>query len=243
MTYYTDPDNNTLRSAIERNDTWKVEHLIKNGTNVNKRYNDFDNQLYKQTFLHLAVRLNYYRNDMITLLIDNGAQINAQEGVGKSPLHLAVDRGNIEIAKILLEKGIDIELKDGYGYTALHIAAYKDKRTLATLLINRGAKVNAEDKFGRTPVHLAAYYGSFGVFKALVENGGDLLKRDKEHLTPLEWAKKLNINPLKINQRRKIIQFILKQTGQGWLSIFRPQGKEGALSVKESHDDGKLSIE
>lgn len=53
------------------------------------------------------------------LLLKSKADINQQDGSGKTPLMCACARGDLEIAQILIEKGADKKLKDSIGMTAL----------------------------------------------------------------------------------------------------------------------------
>jgi ankyrin repeat protein len=80
------------------------------------------------TALHYAVRGRlrdsdgFHNTDVIALLIDNGADINAVNKWGQSPLHLAAEFGHIEAAKFLLSHGANPSLRDFRGMTPLEIA-------------------------------------------------------------------------------------------------------------------------
>jgi ankyrin repeat protein len=53
---------------------------------------------------------------------------------GETPLILAAERGNLEIAKLLLAKGADPNMKDRSGASALSLAKEKGNKAMLELL-------------------------------------------------------------------------------------------------------------
>ena len=74
------------------------------------------------------------------LLLERGADINAQTKLGWTPLHMASRRGTLEILRLLLEFGADVEAEDEDGKTALQVAADKGYDEVVKLLREHGAK-------------------------------------------------------------------------------------------------------
>lgn len=74
--------------------------------------------------IHKAVRYSMENGDveLLNLLIGLEADINAQDGTGKSPLMLATINENLEVIQALVEGGANIDLKDKKGRTALQYA-------------------------------------------------------------------------------------------------------------------------
>jgi ankyrin repeat protein len=85
-----------------------------------------------------------------------GADVNAKDGEGYTPLHNAASDGHKEVAELLIANGADVNAKDGEGYTPLHNAAFDGHKEIAELLIAEGADVNVQDKQGSTSLDWAA---------------------------------------------------------------------------------------
>ena len=78
---------------------------------------------------------------------------------GAYPLHLAVVKGNKEIAQMLLNHGaqIDGKAKNKDEATPLHWAAFFGQKDMVSLLINAGAPINMLDSNHATPLDAAVY--------------------------------------------------------------------------------------
>ncbi|MDR3285591.1 MAG: ankyrin repeat domain-containing protein [Holosporales bacterium] len=92
-------------------------------------------------------------NDAKTLL-KNGADKEAKDNDGETPLHVAAWKGSIEIVKVLLAAGANKEGKDYYGMTPLYgaiICATKGHTECTKVLLAAGARKDVKDKWKRTP--------------------------------------------------------------------------------------------
>ncbi len=107
---------------------------------------------------------SFYNNlDILSWLIDQGANINHQDRDGFSALHFAANEQQYESAKYLILKNADLELKDSYGNTPLMKAIFNSKGEykIVKLLIDQGANLDNVNNYGMTPRLLAQSMAGF----------------------------------------------------------------------------------
>jgi len=90
----------------------------------------------------------------VKCLARHGAQIDANDGSGCTPLHYAAFCDRPRIAEVLLDLGARIDAADHKGQTPLHHAASDGHAGIIELLVSRGADVNVKDQQGRTPLNV-----------------------------------------------------------------------------------------
>ena len=119
-----------------------------------------------------------------------GADVNAKDGGGWTPLHHAVEAGHKEIAELLIANGADVNAKDKLGWTPLFYAAFSGRTEVAELLIAEGVDVNAKDNLGT--LRYAASGGHKEIVELLIANGADVYaKGGGNGTTPLDMAIRL----------------------------------------------------
>jgi len=91
---------------------------------------------------------------VITTIVLQGADVNARDAEGRTPLHHAVMRGHLQIVDMLLDRGGPALLlsKDILGCTPVHLAAVQNQVTLIRKLVTALLK----DEGGTTPLHEVA---------------------------------------------------------------------------------------
>jgi hypothetical protein len=86
------------------------------------------------------------RATVVQLLLDKGANINAQGGDYGTALQAAALRGHQAVVQLLLDKGADINAQGGHYGTALQAALYREDQAVVQLLLDKGADINAQSE-------------------------------------------------------------------------------------------------
>lgn len=119
-------------------------------------------------------------------LLAGGADVNARDIDGATPLIAAVEKGQRDVVRLLLASKTDVNAKNGGGQTALHVAAIVGHKNIAELLLASKAGIDSKDKKGNTPLHYAATHGHREVAEVLLHDGANIkAKNDQGHWTPL----------------------------------------------------------
>ncbi|XP_013391240.1 ankyrin-1-like [Lingula anatina] len=139
-----------------------------------------------QTALHIALLTG--NADMVKLLLDSGAEVNAENEDGRTPLYWAAEEGHEDIVKLLLEHGTDPNITNEWGRTPLYWAAEEGHEDIVKLLLEHGTDPNITNESGRTPLCWAAEEGHEDIVKLLLERGADPNITNKWGRTPLYWA-------------------------------------------------------
>ncbi|KGQ10507.1 Protein fem-1 B [Beauveria bassiana D1-5] len=88
--------------------------------------------------------------EIVQLLLDKGAAINAQGGKYTNAFQAASLQGNQAIIQLLLDNGAAINAQGGKYGNALQAASFRGHQEVVQLLLDKGADVNAQGgKFGK----------------------------------------------------------------------------------------------
>lgn len=181
-------------SSAQLGDQTELKHLIKTCNEdivsiINKPYS------YGDTALIFASDRDH--NEIAKILIEAGANVNAQNNTGHTALLTATHRGNPELMKILIEAGANVNTQDNGGDTALMIAAFKSNGKIAKVLIEAGADVNMQNAQGETALIIAASKCNDKMVKILLEAGSDIKIQDKKGNTAMMTATHQSMQMLK----------------------------------------------
>lgn len=179
----------------------EVKEAIKNGADINCQDEDLG-----WTPLMSAI-LNESAQEIVTLLVEAGANINLTDWEGMNALMLAADFKDVTLVQYLLDHGAkeDVNVTEyKYGFSPL-IWAAKNNETygpeVIQALIKNGADVQLKDKNGFTAIFWAAMANSNErVIQTLIQNGADLNQIGPKNVTPLMGAIGMNndINIVKV---------------------------------------------
>lgn len=140
------------------------------------------------TALHWAVQAN--QEDVIALLLKSGADANAANRYGITPLWLAATNGNAPVVRMLLKAGASVDAALPHGETALMAAARTGEPDTVRALLAADANPNAgETSQGETALMWAAAENQGEVIPLLIKGGADPDRHAKPlQLAPMDWV-------------------------------------------------------
>ena len=137
----------------------------------------------------LADALENGRRDAALELLAQGADVNAAQGDGTTPLHWAAYQLDTDLVQRLIATGASANTANRYGATPLGEAAKAANVEIVSLLLKSGAEVDAANADGETALMLAARTGNTAVASALIAAGADVNAREAwRDQTALMWA-------------------------------------------------------
>ncbi|WP_353280506.1 ankyrin repeat domain-containing protein [Wolbachia endosymbiont (group B) of Silvanus unidentatus] len=255
----------TQYSVIHISSTWKyaskysrlIDNFYFNHIWVYQRYPNFELIFpIKDTNLHLLVESNDYEiiETILTHIEDKHPDklyeiINAKNGYGFSPLHLAAIREEMDMVKCLISKGANVDAKDGHDRTPLYWAIESGGFDMVKLLIDKGADIDAKDEDGNTPLYVAVIR-ELDIVKHLIDKGADVNTKNKYGVTALHVAAydgKLNVVKCLVNKCANVnanaVELFRSGTPlhcavhSGKLSIVKCLIDKGAyVDAKDGHD-------
>lgn len=121
--------------------------------------------------------------------LPRGADINAADEWGMTPLMQASVRNRLKTAAHLLGSGADMEdVENSVGCNALTFACLSGSFEVVRILLDHGGNVNARDRFSRTALMAAAATGNIGAVLLLLTNGADAQLESKFGTTAADLA-------------------------------------------------------
>ncbi|WAR11430.1 ANK2-like protein [Mya arenaria] len=126
-----------------------------------------------RSLLFYAAR--YGQVDTAQQLVDAGCVVDQADFLGITPLHEAVDKGQLEIAEIFLRDGkADVNVTGCNGETPLMIAVTQGHTDAVKLLHKYGADINVRDMTGCSPIYRALQRGWEELADFLLDNKCDV---------------------------------------------------------------------
>jgi uncharacterized protein len=122
-----------LREAVLLNDVGLARGRLDEGADV-----DTGKGTYHGPLLKIAAELGYL--EIVDLLLDRGADIEATDDLGQRALLSAARFGRTEVVRCLLDRGADINAVDWSGQSALSNSAVERHSDAFDLLLSRGAR-------------------------------------------------------------------------------------------------------
>ncbi|KAL2838029.1 hypothetical protein BJY01DRAFT_220329 [Aspergillus pseudoustus] len=203
-------------TAAWKNHFQVLELLIQRGADVNAR------DARRRNVLHnlAADKTCEWGADVIKVLLGTVCDIDAQDELGRTPLHWACATGKESLAEMFLTRpliataripgsvgvmaGADVNTVEGRNKTALHLAVAHKYEAIVVLLLRNGADVNARSDGGWTPLHNACDTGTLSIVKRLLAAGAKVNSQLLNGVSPLHVAAQ--------NGHRDVVECLLERT-------------------------------
>uniref|UniRef100_A0A8B9YUK3 Ankyrin repeat domain 6 n=1 Tax=Bos mutus grunniens TaxID=30521 RepID=A0A8B9YUK3_BOSMU len=170
------------------------------------------------------------QTENVVQLINKGAKVAVTKH-GRTPLHLAANKGHLSVVQILLKAGCDLDVQDDGDQTALHRATVVGNTEVIAALIQEGCALDRQDKDGNTALHEASWHGFSQSAKLLVKAGANVLAKNKAGDTALHIAAALN--------HKKVVKILLEAGADG--TIVNNAGRT-PLETARYHNNPEVAL-
>jgi ankyrin repeat protein len=154
-----------LIDAVLENNVPEFRRLLSDGADVNAKHS-------RTGLTSLSVACHEGHVQLVKELVEHGADVEAKDNGGNTPLHYAAITGSLTVVNEFLSPN------DSNGATTTLLGKRK----------SRGANIEATNNRGNTPLHCAISRGSLPVVKALLSGGANILAVNNESLLPTQLA-------------------------------------------------------
>ena len=229
----------SIFQSSELGDIDSVKQFLDEGFQV-----DMDSEL--GTALHYAIHANH--KEVAELLVSRGADVNAKNWRGRSPLFFV--NGSLDLVEFLIENGADIDARDSTGSTVLHYASLFQGPSFggrprpsifAVELLRLGVNVNIRDDNGSTPLDWAYSMGRMRNASLFLDNGGRKGEDELQHQLKLLQQSFAKLQHLIIpeDDNQSISQASIEKV-QG---VFVVKGEKGkGYEVEYHHGDNNWKL-
>ncbi|XP_054460584.1 ankyrin repeat and protein kinase domain-containing protein 1 [Anoplopoma fimbria] len=171
-----------LHYTVASGDAESVKHVLSLGAGVNCA----TARGYTPLFIAVMHRLH----DIISLLLEHGADTTQGDEDQWTALHFAAQSGDNKTVRLLLDKGAVAEAREKTGWMPLHLACQNGHETVVRLLLSRLSEeaIGEREAQGRTPLHLASAFGHLNIAKLLLSQGADPNATDRSLSTALHLS-------------------------------------------------------
>lgn len=181
-------EQKSLFAAIKSNDLSLVKTLLNNKVNIEDENSKGETPLMYATYLQ--------RNAIAIVLMEAGANVNAQDKQLNSPFLYAGAEGNLELVKASLNHNADYKVYNRYGGTALIPAAENGHLEVVKLLVNTpNYPIDHINRLGWTALVEAIVLSNGGrvhteIVKELIDGGVNVNIPDAKGVSALQHAKR-----------------------------------------------------
>ncbi|XP_067094486.1 NF-kappa-B inhibitor epsilon [Osmerus mordax] len=150
---------------------------------------------------------------------------------GLTPLHLAVQGGHVELARLLLDAGASINAMDNKsGQSPLMHAVENHNADMVHFLIENACDVNSQSYSGNTALHVACGRGQVDTVRLLMKNGADSSLKNYHNDTPVMVAKNKRVTDVLRGKGSKLPKTQEQQSASALPPRSLPHRLTGSLS-------------
>lgn len=171
----------------------------------------------------------------VGMLLDKGANVNAREEEGETPLMYAAVEGHSNVVTLLLQRGAEINAVSQNNETALARAAFSGKIAAVTALLDGGASVDKTTSNGTTPLMYATARGYLDVASVLLMRGAKVNAKDNEGDTALAYAvvRGASTEMIRLLLERGVDATLLNNHGESPLTLARKKSHPDVVELLE----------
>lgn len=147
------------------------------------------NVLGSQGYNALMGAAKYGHNAVVSVLLQTGVNVNAEDLSGRTALHYAVAAKQLKTACTLINAGASIGIKLLLNDVLIYAAGFGDVKTVEVVLQRFSTNVNAVNRQGCTALMQAVKFGFIDVVHVLLRSTGiDIRAKDNTGKTALQYA-------------------------------------------------------
>ncbi|XP_074654155.1 uncharacterized protein LOC141908163 [Tubulanus polymorphus] len=184
-----------------------------------------------ETLFNLAIKNNCVTCTEELLEIGWPIDYHFASDQGKTSLHLAVQKGYIDMVRLLSSRGADIDAVDSTNRTPLHIAVKRDRFEIVKFLLANDADISLKDWMDQTALHTACIYQRHEIIELLVEHGADINSKGHHDQSPISIACAL------VPENLQLVRYFVEagadvdQTSQGGMTPLAVAARNGYAAV------------
>lgn len=227
-----------LKRMVEDIEAWIPVPLPR--ANIEAR--DFDHQT---PLIHAAKGGDL---NMVRLLVSCGADAEARDAVGFTPLSWAIKRRHGKVMDFLLERGCLWVSKDSSREDVLLDASMRgDEVMVRRMLMLDNIAIETRGIGNRTPLSWAAGNGHLIVVKLLLNQGAKVTSSDDQRKSPLLWASENGYDVITTLLVQSIVNRIIQRSFRpfesqtvrwsGYMMAFNLTGQNGVWRYFVLHRD------
>jgi ankyrin repeat protein len=160
------------------------------------------------------------QNKNVVKKMINKQTVKERDQHGNTPLHYAIESGDIGLVRLLIEQGADVNAVNKEGVTPLIKAAQFGQTEIVKFLHEHGADVNRANSKGETALFKAAEGNHIETVQYLLQAGADVNKKTNIGKTALMTAAEYGYDSLvSLLLRHGADVHVKDQTGNTALSL------------------------